>query len=353
MGTGNFTRNVLAPPAAKAAVVAALSSETSTQTSGVATSGTVAPGSGPQTQAGINRSRANALQHGLTAITLVRESFPEGEIECFQQAFRTEWRPTTPTAEFLVEELARHAAALRRAQIMEGAVLRQGARAAITLSPAADLEECGTDLLQAGSVTSEGIERLTRYRRCHEKAFFAALVKLQEFRAFTPERPTDRPRPWPFETEEECRLYLRRRFEHPDHRCPVCGGAPGCWLTNRGRWQCASCRRQFGLRAGTVMAGSPLSLQTWFRAICLVLQQTAIAVRTLAAELGIRRHATARKLRTRIRAAVQSPDSSVLLAGLEAICGYRVRLHQAPLEAAYLQNDSAATQSTRAPEVQA
>ncbi len=321
-------------------------------TSETTTSGAVTRDDRPQTQAGNNRSRANALQHGLTALTLVHESFPEGEIERFQQTFGAEWKATTPTAQFLVEELARHAAALRRAQKMECAVLRQGARAAIALSPAHDLEECGPDLLQAGSVTSEGIERLTRYRRCHEKAFFAALNKLQDIRAFSPQKLPDGPRPWPFQTEEECRLHLRRRFEHPDHRCPACGGAPGCWLTNRDRWQCASCRRQFGLRTGTVMAGSSLSLRTWFGAIRLVLQ-TAIPVRTLATELGIRRHATARKLRTRIRAALHSPDSSGLLAGLEGVCDQRTRLHQAPLEAAYLQNEIGGPQSTRAPEVQA
>jgi len=202
-------------------------------TSETTTSGAVTRDDRPQTQAGNNRSRANALQHGLTALTLVHESFPEGEIERFQQTFGAEWKATTPTAQFLVEELARHAAALRRAQKMECAVLRQGARAAIALSPAHDLEECGPDLLQAGSVTSEGIERLTRYRRCHEKAFFAALNKLQDIRAFSPQKLPDGPRPWPFQTEEECRLHLRRRFEHPDHRCPACGGAPGCWLTNR------------------------------------------------------------------------------------------------------------------------
>jgi hypothetical protein len=86
--------------------------------------------------------------------------------------------------------------------------------------------------------------------------------------------------------------------------------------------------------------------------VTLVLQDTEIPIRTVAAELGIRRRATARKLRTRIRAALHSPDRSVL-AGLDAVLDKRNRLHQAPPEAAYLQNELGGPKSHSNSEVQA
>jgi transposase-like protein len=295
---------------------------------------------GPRTPEGKQRSRGNALRHGLTAQTLLREAFADGEIERFRDAFTAEWVPTTTTERVLVAEMARHAAALARAQQMEGAVLRQAARAALELALLDDIQDYGTDLLLAGSVTSEGIERLSRYRRSHEKGLFAALTRLREAKGRASSAPSEKlPMAHCFRTELECETYLRRRFESREFRCTGCGAGVGYWLSGRQRWQCGSCHRQFGIRTGTVLARSQLPLKAWFDGIRLLLEDPTISACALAAAIGIRREATARTISSKVRSALLSPQASRLLAGLDQVFGKRGRLQQAPLEAANLQNE--------------
>jgi transposase-like protein len=299
---------------------------------------------GPQTQVGKNNSRANALRHGLTSHALVLEAFPNGELEVLFKALKGEWQPETPTEEILVAELARHGAALARAQNMEFAVLRQGARAAIDLFLLDDVNDCNADILLAGSVTNEAMDRLTRYRRCHEKGLLAALGKLREIKAARSLSPSTQQaaRSSLFQTEAECEDYLRRRLNSPTHRCFACGGSAGYWLSGRGRWQCGSCQRQSGLRTGTVMAGSALPLKSWFEAIGLLIQNPRVPTRTLATAVGTKRETTARNIRRKIRIATMSRDASLLLAGLDQVFAQANDLKQALVEGTILRNELSA-----------
>jgi ribosomal protein S27AE len=205
--------------------------------------------------------------------------FQDDAINQYQRAFQAEWQPVTPTEQVLVQELARHAAALRRAQQAEGALLRESALAAVDLWPIQEGDQdCPEDRLLAASVATEGIDRLTRYRRAHEKAFLATLTKLREAKAsrqpliVSPPDSSD----WS-PTEADCAAYLLGRLRRKECGCPRCGARPGYWLASRQRWQCARCHFQFGLRAGTVMAGSHLPLSTWFRTIRLVVQNPNVS----------------------------------------------------------------------------
>jgi hypothetical protein len=95
-----------------------------------------------------------------------------------------EWRPSTATQEILVGELARHAGALALIEQCEAAVLRTGARGVLSLASHPDPEDQScVDAILAGAVTSEAIDRLTRYRRAHEKGWHAALLRLREAKA--------------------------------------------------------------------------------------------------------------------------------------------------------------------------
>jgi hypothetical protein len=82
---------------------------------------------GPVSAVGKQRSRTNAVRHGLTATTLIDEIFGPANLQRVRHALVEEWRPATPTEGHLVDELARHAAELELAERAEEAVLRSGA----------------------------------------------------------------------------------------------------------------------------------------------------------------------------------------------------------------------------------
>jgi hypothetical protein len=108
-----------------------------------------------------------------------------GEIlDHHKQRLRAEWCPQSPTEELLVAELARHAVALDLVAAAEHAVLRSGARGVMSMVLDADpTTDEGRDTVLAGAVTTDAIDRVTRYRRAHEKAWHAALQRLRELRA--------------------------------------------------------------------------------------------------------------------------------------------------------------------------
>jgi len=258
-------------------------------------------------------SRANAIQHGLTATTLLPEVLGPEILSRQLARFREQFRPATPSAELLVKELARHAAALELAEQAEAAVLRCGARGvSLMIPPAGDAEESRDNVLNA-AVSSDALERLSRYRRGHEKGVHQALSRLEETKraallADGHQIPL---------TDQECRELLGRRFRDPWFRCPRCSQPKGYWLERRSRWECAACRFQVGLRTGTVLEGSPLPLAVWITAIRLLVRVPDASVSELAAATGCRRPQTLHRLASKIRAASTSSHSSMLLGDLD------------------------------------
>ena len=120
-----------------------------------------------------------------------------------------------------------------------------------------------------------------------------------------------------FLTEAACEDYLKRRFDKGCYRCPRCGSRRGHYIPSRRCWECSGCKRQTGLRAGTVAADSPLPLVVWFAAIRLLLWQPTVGTAELRIKLGISRSTTVRQLAHKIRAAMAEENASELLAGLD------------------------------------
>jgi len=276
----------------------------------------------PRVEPGQGRSRNNALKHGLTATTLLPEVLGTEMLERHKERLRAEWQPTSPTQEILVLELARHAASLELVEQAEGAVLRCGAQSTVDiLSPNDTGIGDNADPYLAAAVTSDALERVSRYRRAHEKGFYLAILRLREAKALEqPSQDRDpRSREMCFLTEDDCEAYLIRWAQRDNHRCPGCGHTRCYWLANRRRWQCTGCNRQLGLRAGTVMQGSPLPLRCWFRAIRSILAEPNIGTKELAAITGVRRLPTVRRLAARIREVLALPSATDLLAGLNQV----------------------------------
>jgi len=275
---------------------------------------------GPRTVEGKERSRANAVKHGLCATELLPTILPPGRLAQYIARFTEEHQPKTETQRTLVAELARHAAVLEFLQEAEGAVLRHGALSLTTILPVADGQiPTQRDAILSAAVSSEALDRCARYRRGHEKAFNTSLLRLREEMSGV-NRPATQVSMTEFSTDAACAAYLKRRLLSGEYRCPRCGSNSGFyWLKNRSSRQCRRCRHQAGLRAGTVMAGSSVSLATWFLAIRLLLARPALSAKELGEQLGLRRPATARTLTRKIRSAVPSAAGSELLAGLDKL----------------------------------
>ena len=278
---------------------------------------------GPRTDAGKEKSRANSLRHGLTATTLIHAVLPAGRVDELRAELAAEIAPRTILERFLVDEVARHAAMLELGERAELAVLRRSAAGLAPLGGApAELED--SDAVLAAAATSDAVDKFSRYRRGHEKAAYAAIKVLRELRSAGGATPVSSVASQPstptacWRTEEDCEAWLAQRVAGGDWRCPVCGHPRANYLRARRAVQCQACRRQFGLRAGTVMARSPVPLTVWFTAILMVLEEPAIAAAELARRTGIERPATAQTILNRIRAARTSDDADRSLAGLVA-----------------------------------
>jgi hypothetical protein len=288
---------------------------------------------GPKTATGKLASAANALKHGLTSLRYVPKILEAERFEQVRVELTEEYAPATVTEQFLVDEMARHAAMLGVAARGEQASFRHHAREVsgvlLQTQPAEGVDDAVEDAILSGAMSSEKLASFHRYRRGHEKAYYAALKKLAELQDVRRqgELPVDstdrRDADEGFATEEECETHLRRRFEKPEWECPSCRCDKGHWLARRKVWQCADCHRQVGLRAGTIMARSPLPLVQWFATVRLLLKTSETSGADLARATGIRRHATARRMAAKVRRAMASKDKGTLLAGLD-------RLHPRP-----------------------
>ncbi len=223
--------------------------------------------------------------------------------------------PIGRAEEVLVREMARHVTALAHAEKAEPSVLAMSA--AMVADTKETTGDSGLDAALAASVTSDGTERVSRYRQGHERAFHLALRSLVKLQAARSSHSGRRDVEWDrFSTEEGCENYLIGWARSRERRCPHCGQSRGDWICSRSCWECRGCKSQIGMRWGTIFQGSRLPLLAWFRAILLQINFGELETEQLSHRIGITRAATIRKLVASIREAMKSPNSDVLLAGL-------------------------------------
>ena len=76
-----------------------------------------------------------------------------------------------------------------------------------------------------------------------------------------------------FATTEACRPYLVQLRWPEGFRCPKCGGAKASPVGQRLLFQCAACRRQTSVKAGTIFQDTRTPVPTWFREMWWVASQ--------------------------------------------------------------------------------
>jgi hypothetical protein len=100
-------------------------------------------------------------------------------------------------------------------------------------------EVLGSILAAAG--TSSAIEKISRYRRQHERAFLRSLTAPRGAKSLAASAAQPA-----FSSKDACEEYLVARLRDGEFRRPRCGGQEGRWIASRRVWQCQACRRQTG-----------------------------------------------------------------------------------------------------------
>lgn len=128
-----------------------------------------------------------------------------------------------------------------------------------------------------------------------------------------------------FGDEQACRDYLLAVRWGGTVRCGRCASTRQYALSSGTRWECADCRYQTSLTAGTVLHGTRKPLRLWFRAIWeMMTRRNGVSAKDLQRVLGLGSYQTAwtwlHKLRkvlsprrggTRLRGSVQVDESYI------------------------------------------
>ncbi len=268
-------------------------------------------------------SPRNALKHGFTARKILPERLRLHTAQLKGQ-LAAELQPASALENILVDELARHAAALQFTHRAEPAVLRCGAACQPQMTTLIGLQHAEpADVTLLAAVTSDGLEKFSRYRRSHERGLYTALGALTRLRDRSELSVVQGLRER-FAAEEACRNHLRQRRQKLP--CKRCGNTMGSWLKERERWECSGCKVQLGPRAGTVMEHSPIPLAAWFAAILEAVANPAVTASELTTVTGIERLATLRGMLAKIRTAENLPaaEAELRLAGLPQLCAKKL-----------------------------
>jgi hypothetical protein len=234
--------------------------------------------------------------------------------------YREHYQPVGPVELAIVRDLARQAAAMEQWGVAVGAVERQAARGLVSLAAAdgASPDEL-EDAVLAAAVSCDATDRCERHSLGHSRAFYRALQKLEELQARRRKHEQSAPAapPPPFADEAACEAYLAQRLRDGRQPCRRCGETVGYYYPARRAWECHGCGAQSGLRTGTVMARSPVSLWAWFQATRLLLWRPTVRAAELGQVIGVKRPATVCMIARKIRTAIAADNCSQLLAGLD------------------------------------
>src|SRR5271157_1971101 len=108
-----------------------------------------------------------------------------------------------------------------------------------------------------------------------------------------------------FASEEACQEYLACCRWPDGFVCPRCGNRRAYRLVRQRRWQCATCRFQVSLTAGTILNNTKTPLTVWFWAAYLMTtDKRGVSALLLQRQLGLRRYETAWMILHKLRQAM-------------------------------------------------
>jgi transposase-like protein len=108
-----------------------------------------------------------------------------------------------------------------------------------------------------------------------------------------------------FGSEEACAEYLAACRWPEGFVCPRCGHRRAYRLVRQRRWQCAACRHQVSLTAGTILDNTRTPLTVWFwAAYLLTTDKRGVSALLLQRQLALARYETAWVLLHKLRRAM-------------------------------------------------
>lgn len=121
-----------------------------------------------------------------------------------------------------------------------------------------------------------------------------------------------------FATDEACWQYLFDSRWPEGFGCPRCSGRKCWYLRSRGLVECAACKRQVSVTAGTVLHRTRTSLRQWFWAAYLMTTtHTGISAVSLQRQLGLSRYETAWLMLHKFRKAMVNAERTQLSGEVE------------------------------------
>ncbi len=134
---------------------------------------------GPKTSEGKERSRANALKHGLTGEGVVLPNEDAAEVERMFEGFEADFRPSDEMGRLLVRRMATCVVRMDRAVLQEAAALRKRMLAAM-----AEAEANGEDPDEAANLAmfdpSKEATLARKYEAASERGFYRALKEFRQ-----------------------------------------------------------------------------------------------------------------------------------------------------------------------------
>ncbi|WP_435018226.1 hypothetical protein TA3x_000177 [Tundrisphaera sp. TA3] len=145
---------------------------------------------GPTSEDGKSRSRANSLKHGMTGSGIVLPREDAAEVDRLTEAFRAELKPAGEAGAVLVRRMAVHAVRMERAVVQETAALSGRVREATDAFMASSDRYAGNArALRADAANralfddSKGAILARKYEAASERGFHQALKEVRRMRA--------------------------------------------------------------------------------------------------------------------------------------------------------------------------
>ena len=122
-----------------------------------------------------------------------------------------------------------------------------------------------------------------------------------------------------FSDDDACRRYLEEMRWPNGFACPRCQGTNASYVASRRLRQCAACRYQVSVTAGTVFHATQTSLQKWFLAIFFLSRhKQGISALQLQRDLGLGSYQTAWTMLHKLRSALGRRTGQLLQGVVEA-----------------------------------